>query len=254
MAGARFHVANDNASTRRDATVTLEHDHAAHAHDDQGHGDQGHDHGGGDHGGHGDHEGHAHGGGHEHGHDHGGHEHVAYPDAVAGFRAEKDDYFRHAHDSPIPPAEREAFTGLPYFPVDESMRFEGLTLEPYTGSEPTHFQIPTSDGKLRDAQRAGVLRFDIGGVTHSLTGYTFAKGSSDSVFVPFQDGTTGNESYGAGRYIDVYPEEDGTYALDFNLAYHPSCVYDARFSCPLTPAENRLPIRIEAGERLPADQ
>ena len=46
---------------------------------------------------------------------------------------------------------------------------------------------------------------------------------------------------------------DGTYVVDFNLAYHPSCVYDPRFSCPLTPAENRLPVRIEAGERLAAD-
>ena len=57
-------------------------------------------------------------------------------------------------------------------------------------------------------------------------------------------------SHGAGRYLDLEPEEDGTYVLDFNLAYHPSCVYDMRFSCPLTPAENRLPFRIEAGERL----
>jgi uncharacterized protein (DUF1684 family) len=230
--------------------MSLEHDHAAHDHAEHEHAEDAHEHAEHD-----DHDGHDHAG-HDHGahdHDHGGHEHVAYPEAVANFRAEKDDYFRHAHDSPIPVAEREAFTGLPYFDVDEALRFEGLTLEPYAGTEPTHFQIPTSDGQLRDAKRAGVFRFDIAGTTHSLTGYTFAKGSAESVFVPFQDGTTGTESYGAGRYIDVYPEEDGTYALDFNLAYHPSCVYDARFSCPLTPAENRLPVRIEAGERLPAD-
>ena len=69
---------------------------------------------------------------------------------------------------------------------------------------------------------------------------------------PFLDATSGHETYGAGRYLDLEPEDDGTYDLDFNLAYHPSCVYDVRFSCPLTPAENRLPVRIEAGERLPA--
>jgi hypothetical protein len=232
--------------------MTLEHDHSAHEHEHDEHEHDEHEHDDHEHD---DHEGHGHGG-HDHSghdHDHGGHEHVAYPDAVASFRAEKDEYFKDAHDSPIPVAERDAFVGLPYFPVDEALRFEGLTLEPYTGSEPTQFQIPTSDGKLRDAKRAGVFRFDIGGTTHQLTGYTFAKGPAESVFVPFQDGTTGTESYGAGRYIDVYPEEDGTYALDFNLAYHPSCVYDARFSCPLTPAENRLPVRIEAGERLAAD-
>ena len=190
--------------------------------------------------------------GHVHGeHDHHDHEHIAYADAVTMFRANKDEYFRTAPDSPVPAAERAAFSGIPYFPVDESLRFEGLALEPYTGSEPVSFQIPTSDGRLRPAERAGVFRFDLAGVRHSLTGYAFAGGGeSESVFVPFLDLTSGTQTYGAGRYLDLYPEHDGTYALDFNLAYHPSCVYDARFSCPLTPAENRLPVRIEAGERL----
>jgi uncharacterized protein (DUF1684 family) len=202
--------------------MTLEHDHAAHEH--------------GDHAGH----------GHD---DHAGHQHVAYPDAVAAYRTEKDDAFR-GYGSPIPEAEREAFEGLPYFPVDEHLRFEGLRLEPYAGNEPVMFQIPTSDGRLRAAERAGIFRFDLDGSPHALTGYTFADGGSESVFVPFLDLTSGTETYGAGRYLDLYPESDGTYALDFNLAYHPSCVYDPKYSCPLTPAENRLPIRIEAGERL----
>jgi uncharacterized protein (DUF1684 family) len=210
--------------------MTHEHDHDEHSHDHDQHA----------------HDDHA-------GHDHAGHEHVAYPQAVANFRAEKDEYFRLAHDSPIPHDARHDFPGLPYFPVDEALRFDALTLEPYTGSEPTAFQIPTSVGKLRDAERAGVFRFELGGATQTLTGYSFKDGGSESVFVPFLDGTSGTESYGAGRYLDLYPEDDGTYALDFNLAYHPSCVYDPRFSCPLTPAENRLPIRIEAGERLAPD-
>ena len=154
-----------------------------------------------DHAGH-DHAGHAHD---DHaGHDHAGHAHVAYPDALASYRAEKDAYFRQAHDSPIPVADRAAFAGLPYFPVDEALRFEGLALEPYTGSEPVSFQIPTSDGRLRDAVRAGVFRFVIGGATHTLTGYTFAAGDADSVFVPFLDATSGRESYGAGRYLDLH--------------------------------------------------
>lgn len=218
--------------------MSLEHDHKAHDHGehDAAHGD--HD----DHAAH-DHAGHA-------GHSDAGHAHVAYPDAVANYRADKDEYFREAEGSPLPAEERARFLGLPYFPVDEALRFEGLALEPYTGSEPVSFQIPTSDGQLRDAVRAGVFRFELGGATQALTGYTFAKGGSDSVFVPFLDATSGTESYGAGRYLDLYPEHDGTYAIDFNLAYHPSCVYDPRHSCPLTPAENRLPIRIEAGERL----
>src|SRR5215211_7093233 len=215
--------------------MTLEHDHAAHhdaAHDDAAHDDADHRHG--------DDHGHAAGE-----HDHGGHEHVDYPTAVELFRADKDDYFRQAHDSPVPHGQRKDFTGLPYFPVDENLRFEGLELQPYDGDEPTTFQIPTSDGQLRDEQRAGIFRFELGGEERRLTGYRFASGGSESVFVPFLDQTSGRETYGAGRYLDLDPDpEDGTFVLDFNLAYHPSCVYDPRFSCPLTPAENRLPVHI----------
>jgi uncharacterized protein len=209
--------------------MTLEHDHAAHEHDE-------HDHDADDHA----------------GHDHAGHEHVDYPTAVARYRAEKDEYFRTSRGSPLPEPEREGFGGLPYFDVDESLRLEGLTLQPYAGTEPANFQIPTSDGKLRDAERAGTFELELGGTRQRLTGYRFADGDSESVFLPFLDATSGSETYGAGRYLDLYPESDGTYTIDFNLAYHPSCVYDPRFSCPLTPAENRLPVRIEAGERLPA--
>lgn len=190
---------------------------------------------------------------HEHEHEHHEHRHdeeVDYGDAVRDFRADKDEFFRTSDHSPLPAAERAGFEGLPYFPVDEALRFEGLTLEPYAGSEPTSFAIPTSDEKLRPAARAGTFRFEVGSIRCSLTAYTFEGGTTESVFVPFLDGTTGTESYGAGRYLDLDREDDGTYVLDFNLAYHPSCVYDPRFSCPLTPAENRLPVRIEAGERL----
>lgn len=187
---------------------------------------------------------------HEHEHHQHHHEHVDYGDAVRSFRADKDAFFRTSSHSPLPPAEREGFEGLPYFPVDERLRLDGLVLSPYAGSEPTAFEIPTSDGRLRPAERAGSLRFEVDGAACALTAYIFEGGSLESVFVPFLDATSGFESYGAGRYLDIDREDDGTYTIDFNLAYHPSCVYDTRFSCPLTPAENRLPVRIEAGERL----
>jgi len=187
------------------------------------------------------------------------HEHqhtLSYPDAIAQYRADKDAYFKTGAGSPIPAAERDAFEGIPYFPVDEGLILDGMALEPYTGDEPVRFEIPTTDGRLRPAERAGVFRFRLLDADCSLTAYQMASADGtvhDSLFVPFLDGTTGTESYGAGRYLDLDAEEDGTWTLDFNVAYHPSCVYDPRFSCPLTPAENRLPVRIEAGERLAAD-
>jgi uncharacterized protein (DUF1684 family) len=191
----------------------------------------------------------------DHDHNHGHHEHhehrpLEYSEAVEQFRAEKDAYFKSGPASPLPAAEREGFTGLPYYPVEPDLRFEGLTLEPYAGDQPSHFQIPTSDGQLRPAHRAGILAFEVDGERRALTAYTLDTADDESLFVPFLDQTSGLETYGAGRYLDLDPEEDGTYVLDFNLAYHPSCVYDPQYSCPLTPAENRLPLRIEAGERL----
>ncbi len=197
---------------------------------------------------------HDHDQGHDHHHEHEHHAPLSYEDAVAEYRADKDEFFRTSPGSPIPAAEREGFEGLPYYPVDPSLRFDDLRLEPYTGEEPVRFEIPTSDGGLRPAQRAGVLRFPLDGETRTLTAYTFEGGDGESLFVPVLDATSGTETYGAGRYLDLEPEEDGTYSLDFNLAYHPSCVYDAKYSCPLTPAENRLPVPIRAGERLPASE
>jgi uncharacterized protein len=182
----------------------------------------------------------------EHAHQHT----LSYADAVTAFRADRDRFFKLANGSPIPVAEREAFAGLPYYPVDERYVVDDLALLPYAGHEPVQFEIPTTDGKLRPAERAGVFRFRLGGVDCALTAYRFAGGTGDSLFVPFFDETSGTETYGAGRYLDLEAQDDGTYSLDFNLAYHPSCVYDPKFSCPLTPAENRLRVRVEAGERL----
>jgi hypothetical protein len=186
---------------------------------------------------------------HEHHHHDGPHD---YRSAIEGYRAEKDAFFKSAPGSPIPLEERDEFTALPYYAVDEDLVFDGLTPEPYAGTEPTTFQIPTSDGKLRPARRSGVFTFELGGDPRRLTAYELEGAHRDGrMFLPFLDATSGSETYGAGRYLDLEPDEDGTYAIDFNLAYHPSCVYAAHFSCPLTPAENRLAVPIRAGERLP---
>ena len=181
------------------------------------------------------------------------HHTLSYTDAVRQYRADKDAYFRTGEASPVPSAERASFAGIPYFPLDESFIAEGLALEPYAGDEPVRFEIPTTDGRLRPAERAGVFRFELAGRPQRLTAYRLAGSRGEaggSLFVPFLDATSGTETYGAGRYLDLEPDEDGSWTLDFNLAYQPSCVYDPRFSCPLTPAENRLSVRVEAGERL----
>ena len=184
------------------------------------------------------------------------HHALSYADAVRQYRADKDAYFRTGHGSPVPAGDRPAFPGIPYFPIDESFIAEGLVLEPYGGDDPVRFEIPTTDGRLVPAERAGEFRFALVGSPLRLTAYRMATAdgeADETLFVPFLDATTGTETYGAGRYLDLDPDDDGTWTLDFNLAYHPSCVYDPRFSCPLTPPENRLGVRVEAGERLAPD-
>lgn len=177
------------------------------------------------------------------------HSTVDYEWEIAHERRAKDVFFRTSPHSPIPVAERPSFPGLTYFPPDPALCFDGLRLDRSPAGDAAAFQIATSDGGSRPAHRLGVLRFEIGGSPRSLHAYDLGTWRG-TIFVPFMDATTGVDTYGAGRYLDLEPEEDGTYVLDFNRAYQPYCTFSPDYSCPLTPAENRLPDRIEAGERL----
>ncbi len=95
------------------------------------------------------------------------------------------------------------------------------------------------------------MTFHIDGRPHRLQVYRLADGTGE-LFLPFQDLTTGGDTYPAGRYLNLIPSsQTGPYELDFNLAYNPSCAYGGaeRFACPVTPPENRLDVRVAAGER-----
>ncbi len=199
---------------------------------------------------------------HDHAHDHGAahdhehgteHEHeLPYEEQILGYRAGKDDFFRTSPQSPIPHDQRHGYAGLQYYAPDGQYRIEGLTLEPEP--DPTNTaEIVTSDGKTREAWRVGTLSFAVPGGSGQLAGYTFEPGPVTELFIPFRDATSGSDTYGAGRYLDLEPEDDGTYALDFNLAYNPWCAYAPQYSCPLPPRENWLALAIPAGEKIPLD-
>jgi uncharacterized protein (DUF1684 family) len=191
---------------------------------------------------------------HDQGTDHDARAHDEPAALIERDRAEKDAFFRSSPRGPIPARARPGFRGLSYYPVDLAFRFEGIRLDPYSGSGLSTFEIPTSDGQLRPARRVGSLHFELDAVVHALTAYDLSGGHDHSLFVPFLDATSGTKTYGAGRYLDLEPEPDGSYVLDFNQAYHPYCAYSPEYSCPLTPSENRLPVRIQAGERLPGGE
>ena len=169
-----------------------------------------------------------------------------YPDKIAAERASKDDMFRNdPKDSPIKPGEMEMFLPLSYFPIDESYAVPAQ-LQP--AAERISAQVPTSTGKMREMVRLGTLVFTLKGQPLKLG--AFSEEGSPRLFVPFTDLTSGTETYQAGRYMNLDPTPTGIYIVDFNIAYHPYCYYNADYDCPFPPAENRMKVPIRAGERL----
>ena len=165
-------------------------------------------------------------------------------------RRVRDKSFREDKSSPLPEAAKKIFHGLPYFPVNAKFRFAG-GITRYDKRET--FDIIASDGEKRKTLRYGYFDFQIEGKTYRLQVYKLLDLEPQYrhlLFVPFVDATSGHESYGGGRYIDLEERKDNHYVVDFNLAYNPSCAYGRKgYSCPIPPAENRLPVRIEAGEK-----
>jgi hypothetical protein len=179
---------------------------------------------------------------------------MAQPDdgvrAIEQQRREKDRAFLSGKSSPLPDKARKNFKNLPYFPVNARFRFEGA-IKRYDKNET--FGIIASDGRERKTLRYGYFEFQLESKTHRLQVYKLLDlppKFRHLLFIPFMDATSGRESYGGGRYIDLEERSDNRYVVDFNLAYNPSCAYGKKgYSCPIPPAENRLSVRIEAGEK-----
>jgi hypothetical protein len=169
--------------------------------------------------------------------------------AIRADRGAKDDYFGSNPRSPIPPDERSSFGGLSYYPVDESYRFE-LPLHEHEEKEPV--TVGTSTGGEQRYLRWGEFRVPIDDEAVTLQAYK-SDPAEDRLWVPFRDETSGEETYGAGRYLDLEPENhrtaEGLWILDFNQAYNPTCAYSDQYECPLPPTENWLELPIRAGEK-----
>jgi uncharacterized protein (DUF1684 family) len=175
-----------------------------------------------------------------------------YEEQVAAARTQKDADFRAAANeySPIPAAERAAFPGLVYYPVRSEYRVPAALTE-VRSNPPVVIELPNSTHEIERKIKVGTLSFTLAGTAYSLSAFAENSGEIQRLWVPFRDLTSGLETYAGGRYLDLDRTATGLYDLDFNRAYHPSCVYNPGFACPYPPSENRLPIAIRAGERLP---
>ena len=172
-----------------------------------------------------------------------------YETRIRTQRSAKEEFFETNPHSPIPEARREQFPGFDYFSVDPAYRFE-LDLHEYDETET--FTVETSTGGKQEYLRWGEFRFEVDGSEESLQAFK-SDPDEERLWVPFRDETSGEETYGAGRYLDLEPEshrtDDGRWLLDFNEAYNPTCAYNEAYECPLIPMDNWLDVRIEAGEK-----
>jgi uncharacterized protein (DUF1684 family) len=169
---------------------------------------------------------------------------------IGAWRAEKDAFMRQSPDSPVPAAQRGSFPPLPYFQINEEYRVPAA-LKVIASNQV--LEMSTSTGQRRKMRRVGTLEFTLKGQPLTLTAFVEAsENDMRRLFVPFADLTNGSETYQGGRYLDLDRTATGVYDLDFNRAYHPFCVFNSGFDCPVPPRENRLALPIRAGERLPA--
>ena len=187
-------------------------------------------------------------------------EEKAYADQVQALRQHKDHFFGSSLESPIPDdTRRRGFAGLSYFPPDLAFRVRAMIV-PF--QRQALVDLGTTTGAIRPQVRHAELRFRIGEQNLRLTGFLdphyrehhHGQDHGVELFVPFRDASSGRETYGAGRYVEVQVEEEAdsrqVATIDFNLAYNPFCAYNEAYSCPLPPVENALPVAIRAGERI----
>ena len=166
---------------------------------------------------------------------------------VTTWRAEKERFMRSS-DSPVPEADRASFPPLEYFAIDPSYSVPAQ-LQMAPGKD--ILELSTSGGLRRKMRMIGTLQFTL--KDQALTLSAFVDADTNDVrrlFVPFGDLTNGSETYPGGRYLDLERTGTGIYEIDFNRAYNPFCVFNAKYDCPYPPRENRLKVPVRAGEKL----
>jgi len=168
------------------------------------------------------------------------------------YQIEQNAKFKDATTSPLTDKDRKDFNGLDFFKFD-SIYIVKAALKRTPESE--WFNMKTTTERLSKERVFGQLTFEINDESFNLNVYQGeenmqTEGFEDYLFLPFLDDTNGEESYGGGRYIDLRIPESDSITIDFNKSYNPLCVYNEKFSCPIVPRVNYLPIEIKAGVKM----
>ncbi|HFE65416.1 MAG TPA: DUF1684 domain-containing protein [Caldithrix sp.] len=174
----------------------------------------------------------------------------AVANSILKFRAEKDSALMYEKWSPLLSEDKTNFQGLKYYPIDLSLRFEGQIIKYQSTTLDT---VIGTKGDLRPALKYGYFPFVYRNKKYKLQIFKILREDPEDqkyLFLGFTDKTSGTETYGAGRYIDLTENEQNHYVVDFNLAYNPYCAYNSRYTCAIPSEENHLPFPVRAGERI----
>jgi uncharacterized protein (DUF1684 family) len=165
-------------------------------------------------------------------------------------RFTKDSLMRHDINSPLPLSEKRHLVSLAYFDISKDYILKGR-FEPLDSPVAELMRFSKNDDE--EFFYVGDIRFKLNGMEHRLKAYNTTNQSGDTaisniLFVPFFDATNGNETFEDGRYMYVHYSGKPEVELDFNRAENPNCAYTRDKSCPFPPEENRVKVRVEAGE------
>ena len=165
------------------------------------------------------------------------------------FQAQLNEKYADSADSPLKEKDLAVFAGLDFYPVDSAF----IILSRFVrtpGQKP--FKMRTTTDRRPVYEKYGEAHFSFGDSSFVLSVYQSHRlrekeGFEDYLFLPYTDLTNGFGSYGGGRYIDLKVPPGDTLVIDFNQSYNPYCCYNYKYSCPIPPKENHLPVRITAG-------
>ena len=139
---------------------------------------------------------------------------------------------------------RKQFHGIPTWPASAAWRVEGR-FEP--AANPRKVPVPNVLGTVDEMTSPGTIVFKVNGEEYRLD--PVQESPTEQLFIIFGDLTNRTDSYGAGRFLYTDPPKDGKVVLDFNRAYNPPCAFSPYATCPLPPPQNRMKLRVEAGEK-----
>jgi uncharacterized protein (DUF1684 family) len=166
---------------------------------------------------------------------------------IIAFHESENERFRNPETSPLKLDLIASFEALEFYPINLKYSVKAKLVR--TPDEKP-FLLRTSTERLAEYVKYGEAHFELDGKEQILNLYRDPSGyesGSTILFVPFTDLTSGDGSYGGGRYLEFSIPEKDSFILDFNKAFNPYCVYSDRYSCPIPPRENDLFVRIEAG-------